>query len=123
MAGYERQIAMAKRLIAKKGQLVTWSKNVTVQDTTKPWKTTAGVPVTFAVSMVFLTPKGSLNELVHLLAGSSVSQGAPNALMAAVPFTPEIGDSVLTSLDTFVIKAFDIVAPNGDPILYKLKFA
>lgn len=43
--------------------------------------------------------------------------------MGAVEFTPAINDVVLRGSETLRIKSIDIVAPNGDPILYKLEFA
>lgn len=124
MSVFDRQIATAKRLIQKNGKVCTWTKyNNTVADSSKPWKTAAGASSTFQVPIVFLIPKRARNELFHLMEGTSVPDGAPYALMAAVPFVPEINDSISTGTDNFVIKAIDIVGPNGDPILYRMKYA
>jgi hypothetical protein len=124
MGVYDRQIAQAKRMIKAKGKRVTWTKHDATQDVNKPWKTTsAGTPTTYPVYVVFTSPGAFLQALVHMVAGTSVPTGAPDAIMAAVPFTPEENDSISSDGEIFVIKDFNIVAPNGEPILYKLVFA
>lgn len=127
MGRYDRAIASAKRLIKKNGQLVNWIKHdVVVGDPTKPWAVSAADPLTppAPVYIVFLTPKGKLsNELFHLMQGTSVPQGAPTGLMASVAFTPAIDDKVDRDGKILRVKAMDIVAPSGVPILYKLEFA
>lgn len=126
MSIYDRQIAQAKRLIAKKGQLVTWvPQDVTIPDNTKPWKTApVGSPPTFPVSMVFLSSgKTVIEAQSHLFTGTSVPDGAPKALMGVVPFTPKINDTVLRGSETLTVKSIDTLAPNGDPILYTIYFS
>jgi len=127
MGVYDRQIASAKRVIKKKGQLCTWIKRDVVTSVTQPWKTTPAVDTvpTFPVSIVFLAPKQKLShELFHLMSGTDIPEGGPYGLMAAVSFTPEINDSVLSGTETLVVKSLDIVAPNRvEPILYKVQFA
>lgn len=124
---YVRQIASAQRIIKKKGLLVTWNKHVVVTDSTKPWKTTPGVPQIYT-AYIFLKSHsgGGLTALFHLMTGTEVPMGAPDAIMGAVPFTPELTDQVIAVIagvtKTFVVKAIDIVMPDGNPILYKLQF-
>lgn len=124
MAIYDRQIVRAQAQIKRKGVAAIWTqRNVTV-NSQEPWKSSVAVdPPTFNVFIVLLTPKGIANALAHLMKGTSVPMGAPDALMGAVPFTPAINDTVTVGLLSYVIKDFDIVAPNGRPILYKLEFA
>jgi hypothetical protein len=122
MGQYDRQIVNTLRLIAKKGVIVTWTKRASSSaDPTMAWKTSISVPLTYQVSMVFVSPKGTLADMVALLKGTTVPVGAINALMASVPFTPAIDDSIVTVGRTFIVKSIDIVQPNLVPILYKLK--
>lgn len=142
MGVYDRQIATALRLIKAKGQLVTWQKHNAQQGSSQPWKTSKppvgygvggygaggfgvgdGSPAGYPVSIVFLAPKSGLQALFALMQGTSVPTGAPMGLMGAVTaFTPEITDVVLRGPKSLVIKDFNIVAPNGEIILYKLEF-
>lgn len=125
MGVYDRQIAQAKRMIKAKGKLVTWIKHNAKQDTNKPWKTAidASKPTAYQVYIVLTSPGTFLNALTHMFPGTSVPTGAPDAIMAAVPFTPEENDTIEDGSEIYVIKDFNVVAPNGEPILYKLVFA
>lgn len=124
MGQYDRSIAQATRMIKKYGQLVTWIQQGIQVSPAEPWKDMGIDPETFPVFIVFLTPKGRLsNELFHLMQGTTVPEGAPTGLMAKVPFTPALNDKVLRGTETLNVKSMDIVAPNGEPILYKLEFA
>lgn len=120
MGQYDRFVAMAKRLIAKKGVVITWTKNTAIQNSSQPWKTVAGSAQSYQVPVVY-TSKG--NPLTFLLAGTNVAIGAPDAIMAQVPFTPEIDDTITDGPDVYVIKSIDIVQPGDVVILYKLTFA
>lgn len=132
MGVYDLQIKQAQRVIKAKGQLVTWvPQDVSVPDVTKPWKTAQDVAidgddVTYQVSIVFI-PIGSgispMQALSHLLHGTSVADGAPTGLMGAVPFSPRLNDTVLRGTETLTVKSIDVLAPNGDPILYTIEFA
>lgn len=125
MGEYDSQIAIALKLIKKKGQLVTWVKQNVSRDGTKPWKTTeVGGGATFPVSIVFIASGSAPQDaFVHLIKGTSVPTGAPKGLMGAVPFVPEINDHILRGSDKFNVESIEIVQPNGDPILYKIQFA
>ncbi len=127
MAVYARQIAQAKRMIKAKGELCTWKKHHAVStNPQQPWKTVKADPIPdpLFASIVFTNPGAKLDALFHLINGTSIPQGAPSGIMAQVPFTPEINDSVVRSSgEELVIKSFNIVAPNGEVILYKLSFA
>jgi hypothetical protein len=122
---YTREIALALKLIKKKGQLVVWVKQNELVNNSQPWKTTdPGNPTTYPVVMVFLTPGGKIgNSEIRLNPGTAVPEGGPKALMGQVPFTPAMNDKVLRGSEWLVIKDVDIVAPNGEVILYKLLFA
>lgn len=133
---YERQVATAKRLIKKyaNNQLSTWRKsNASPPDSTQPWKTakTSPTPTDYKVYIVFVSPGNKLAALFHLVAGTSIPFGGPSGLMAqavdaisGTSFEPDINDTVIDpSGESFVIKDFNIVKPDGvTAILYKLDF-
>jgi hypothetical protein len=122
---YAAQIARTQRAIAKKGLIVTWVKHSVTTDSNHPWKTSTGTPLTYQVSIVLTLPRGLANQIAMLLKGTEVPAGMASALMGAVPFTPEVADSLIVVMagiqQTYVIKAIDIVRPDGTPILYKLQ--
>lgn len=121
---YDSFVALALKLIKKDGQAVTWYKNNEVANGTQPWKTTAGSDVAYPVTMVFLTPGGKIgNSEIRLDPGTSVPEGAPRALMGQVPFTPQMNDRVKRGSEWLMIKDVDIVAPNGEIVLYKIRYA
>lgn len=121
---YARQIASTLKKIKAKGQAVTWVKNNAVTNNSQPWKTTnPGNPPSFPVNIAFFPPGGVLSEsMQHLDKGTSVDQGGPRGIMGAVPFTPALNDKVLRGTEWLQVKDIDTVAPNGEVILYKLRF-
>jgi hypothetical protein len=104
-------------------------QDVTVPNASEPWHTAAVAnPPSFPVTIVFL-PEGSSagSALEHLMKGTSVVEGAPQGLMGAVTgFTPSVDDTVVRVLQsgnvTLIVKAIDILAPDGYPILYTITF-
>ena len=124
MGVFDDEIAQAKEMIQENGQLCDWYKSgVTVPaPTTQPWITTdvPPNPASYKVYIVFVSAK---LPAIALLKGTSVPEGEEAGLMAQViGFTPEISDKVVRGSKTYVIKDFDVVAPNGEIILYKLEF-
>src|SRR5690242_5372622 len=102
MGVYDRQIAQALRIIRAKGQIVTWNPSGITLDSTQPWKATEVAATSKQVSIVFVTPGGSLAALFRLITGTDVPTGAPAGLMGAVNFTPAINDSVARGSDNLV---------------------
>lgn len=130
MAGYERQIATAKRLIAKRGQAVSWL--VRPEGTTDPaevagaskWRPKATGPVAapHPVIIAFFPVARTKYESLRGM-GIELTTGAQLGYMAAVPFEPSQKDSVLRNGKTLPVEHIEIIAPNGDPILYEIVFA
>lgn len=130
MAGYERQIATAQRLIAKRGQAVFW--NVRDEGTTDPnvtegasaWrpKPVDGVsPDPVEVRIAFFPITKDQYESLRAR-GIELSVGSVMGYMGAVSFTPAQKDSVTRDGKTLEVEYFDVLAPNGDVILYELYF-
>lgn len=124
MGEYDRQIATAKRLIKKKGQGVTWRsiENGAPPDASKPWKTSTSTNLDNLVDIVFLPVSRENKRFIQALGGTEVSTGFLLGYMAAVDFEPSIKDVVIRNGEQLEVLNIDIVAPNGDPILYILEF-
>jgi len=125
MGQFDRQIATARRLIAKNGELCSWrslSAGVVV-DPLIPWQKSNGVDVGTDVRIVYL-PRSRVNTaFLQALGKTSVSVGMEYGLMAAVSFTPKREDYVIrASGDKYKINAIDRLAPNGQIILYTIDF-
>lgn len=124
MGVYDRQIKQAQRLM-KKGQSVLWEKHTVATDVAQPWKAHAGATApTFPVRIVFLPPLKRSEFDTHLMEGSTVPEGRPRGLMGAVTgFVPAIDDTIIRGSERYTIACMDILAPNGEVILYKINFS
>lgn len=124
MGVYDRQIATAKRLIAKFGQSVTWRvvADGTVSDADRPWLETPATPTDYTVAIAFLPLERQFQELLRYIKGAEVATGSIYGLMGAVTFTPSLRDVVLRSAKEYRIRSIDELAPNGEPILYTVEF-
>lgn len=134
MAGYERQIASAKRIIAKRGQSVSWlvraegtTDDAVVAGATK-WrpKNVPGVdPVSHPVIIAFLPLEEKQREALRGR-GIADTSGMVQGFMAQTSFSPNQKDAVLRDGQTLPIESIDIIAPNGtaitDAILYTVIF-
>lgn len=125
MGIYDADIKGAQQQIKQAGQLVTWDKDVTgTPDPSKPWNTKKASDNQYSVYIVFLSPRSNgLLNVFQLLKGTDVTIGGFRGLMGAVSFTPEITDKVIRDGQVLSIDSIDIVAPNGQPILYKINFS
>jgi hypothetical protein len=130
MGTYDRQIAGAKKTIAKKGQVVTW--RIRAQGTTDAgqvagatkWRPKAVPPATpddRPVSMVFFPVGKEKSESLRAM-GVEVVTGMQMALMGAVDFEPSQKDAVIRAGVLMPIEHIETLAPNGDPIVYEIVF-
>lgn len=124
MAVFQRQIDTAKRLIVKNGQTVVWRSlsDGSPGDAAKPWKPGAGTFVDYNVSIVFLPENRVGYEWLTRLAGTEIAEGSGYGLMYAVPFAPDLKDIVLKAGAPLRLTSIDPLAPNGEVILYTLRF-
>ncbi len=124
MGVYDTQIATAKRLIAAKGQLVTWRQlPTTLPDSDKPWQPSADMPNDFDAKIVFITMNRMGRELLRFLSGTEVTTGTVRGLMAASSFEPSTKDVIFRDNKTLRIISIDPLCPNGETILYTIEFA
>lgn len=124
MARFDRQIELAKRLILKNGQAVTWRQ---VQDgvapADRPNEPAVAAPVNYpGISIVFLPNNRVNQQLLRALGATEVPTGNVYGLMGEVSFTPSIKDVVIRDGAEYRIKAIDTLSPNGQKILYTIDF-
>lgn len=124
MGEYDRAIATAQRLIAKKGMTVTWEQqeNGEAPDPSKPWRPAEAEPVEHEVSIVFLPYNRENQQFLSMMTGTEIPQGAEYGLMGAVDFTPNLNDTVVRNGVRLGIEKIDLLAPAGDPVLYTIGF-
>jgi len=124
MGEYDRAIAMAARMIAQKGQSVTWKQPGIVGGT--PAKPVSTAPALHTVNMLFLPNKrDGLASFLTLLSDTEIPMGGMRALMPAVSFTPALVDTVLRGEEELTLDAkngIELLGPNGQTILYFLRF-
>lgn len=110
MAEYDNAIALAKRLIAKKGDVCQWRKR--------------GGAGPYQVSICFVS-QGNIVDLIasSLGADSSQNRGSFDALMPTVEFKPEQGDMVIRSDGTqLIVGNMNEFKPGAQSIMFFIKF-
>lgn len=131
MGVYDRQIATARRLILRYGQPCLWRVPGQPVGGTAAAPGPVGDPVDFAVPIVFLSNKSreSLAGLLAMITDTEVPTSGMGGLMPAVPFQPRLTHVVFKGPDETAPRlhlmdknGIDLVAPNGEPILYFLRF-
>lgn len=120
MSTYSALIATAQRLIANKGQVVTWRKISSVpSDPAKPWLGDSPSNQDFLVSIVFFTTNNkTLNNNDTLEFVKSSLKG----FMGQVEFAPSLKDIIIRNGKELSISSIDIISPNGEKILYDITF-
>ncbi len=135
MADYSTFIALADRLIGKRGGAATWKKHVTdaVADPATPWLPgTAPPPVTYQCTILLLPMNYTmLQSTLSLLAslgyerGTNVPTGTEQALLSgSAPFTPELADTCLFA-DGRELKVLNVdrLAPDAtSTVLWTIQF-
>lgn len=126
MARFDRAIATAGRLIAKNGQDVIWRSVVdgAPTDDSKPWKPAEAADADTNAVICFLpTDKQSQQLFTYLRGTDDVSIGLVLGLMKGnVDFVPSQKDVVIRDGETLRIKSIDLLAPNGQKVLYTMEF-
>jgi hypothetical protein len=124
MGQFDRQIALAQRLIKKYGEPCLWEPTgtPTTADPTKPWISADAAPVTpTPVSILF--KRDNQDVFARLTAGSNIESGGQKAIMAANSIVPSMTDSVVRSDGTkLALQSIDKLAPNGQVIVWFLVF-
>jgi len=124
MGEYDRQIALAVRMIAQKGQLVQWKKPGAATGTLA--NPISGTPEFIDTRILFLPNKrDGLASFLSVIQDTEVPTGGIKGLMATVPFEPLLVDTVIRGTEELVLdgkNGIEALAPNGEIILYFLRF-
>lgn len=120
MAGYDNAVALAKRLIEKKGRTVTLRQGISPAptDPDAPWRVGAPVEITKRVKAVFL--HYSQKEVD----GSRVRATDEKVLVAAGSlgsFVPAVGTAILDGARTLRVESVEVVRPGDDAVVYELQ--
>lgn len=119
MGKFDRQIATAKRLIQKNGQLVQWKRTVKDVSITNPWEQVETEPVLNDVYICFLP---SIDPWIKYIKGSDVTTGTLYGIMGQTSFDLSAADVVIIDGEELRIKKIDKLSPNGQIILYTIEF-
>ncbi len=124
MARFDRQIATAKRLIAKNGELAKWRviNDPAPTDPNKPWEPGAATPDDKDVTICFLPIDRQTMEAFNFIKGTEVPKGSVMGLMGQVNFEPNLKDVVIRDGKELRIASLDVLSPNGQKILYTVVF-
>lgn len=123
MARFDRQIAMALRLIKKNGQLVTWRQlRDSIPDPEKPWETSPQTPIDHSAYIAFFTIDKDQREFIRYLTGTEAKIGDVLGYMGQVNFNPDSKDVVIRDGVEYRINNVDLLSPNGQKILYTVEF-
>lgn len=126
MGTYDRQIALAVRMISEKGAACVWLKPGAYSGL--PEKPGPAAPDIQTSCRVLLLPnkRDGLAGFFSMFTNTEVPTGGMRGLMANVPFTPELTDHLqipsgeILGLDDK--NGIDALAPDGGPvILYYLR--
>lgn len=119
MAEYDSAIAMALRLITKKGQTATLRNFTAVApaDANKPWKPGVSTPVNQTPKMVFLDYEQKFID------GAVIKMGDQRVFIPASGLTaaPTVEGLILRGSEVWKIKAVKPLNPAGDPIMYEVQ--
>jgi hypothetical protein len=124
MGVFDEEIQLALDLIEENGQFVVWRKltNGVDPDPEKPWEPGQATYVDNNVSIVFLPVDREGQESLHYMQNTEIATASLLGLMASVPFEPAEKDIVLRDSKELVIMSIDELSPNGQKILYELRF-
>ena len=119
MGKFDRQIATAKRLIQKNGQLVQWKQTEKDVSATNPWEQVETEAVLNDVYICFLP---STDPWIRYIKGTDVVSGGLYGLIGQVSFDISASDVVIRDSEELRIKSIDRLSPNGQNILYTIEF-
>lgn len=119
MAEYTSLIAMAQRLIKKKGQSVTWRQieNGHPGDPNKPWKVGSETFTDYTVDVAFLPPDRENKYFTEYMEGMTSKTGQTLAYMGQVSFTPKAKDVIIRNGIEYPVETIDPIEPNDEGVI------
>jgi hypothetical protein len=122
MGQFDAQIALAQQAIKDNGQAVIWRQLNRTADVGEPWKVASG-NVDYSPFICFFPVNKQTRETLHYIAGSNeLKDGSVIGLMGAVNFVPSLADVVIRDGKQLNIASIEVLAPNGQAILYTIEF-
>jgi hypothetical protein len=125
MGVFDDDIATAKELIAEFGQTCYWQKPAPATGGVPGYPGVGTLPDPIECKMVFFSPKdldrGVLSWRELMQASEVPTNGEIGLLAGGISFEPEVADTIRRSGATgrqWAIHKIDLLAPNGDPVLY-----
>lgn len=124
MGVYDRQIASAKRMIAKYGETVSWKVKVeSDQPSDTPWHSNPPTEIEHSPKIAFFPNTGSFAKAMQMMTGKEYSVGNVLGYMPAVDFKPDMtGEVIRKDGRKLEIKSIDEICPNGEVVLYTIEF-
>lgn len=119
---FDRQISTALRLIKKNGQKVVWRKIEDVKNTDKPWLPSDAIVTNYDVDICFLPVGREGMDTMVFFQNTEVEIGSVKGLMGDVDFEPSLKDVVIRGEEELRILSIDLLSPNGQEVLYKIRF-
>lgn len=122
MGEYDSSVALAKRLIKKKGQPVTLKTfaNTPPADPDPPWKSGDNVPTLQTVNAVFLDYEQKYIDGEFIRSGDQ-RVFAPSTDTAEVPISPTLNGLILRGSQIWKIVGIKPLNPNGQSILFEIQ--
>lgn len=124
MGVYDRQVALAERLIREKGKVVQIVRQTTVTDPTKPWESGIPTEVLDDAHGVFLNFNQKDLETMSKMSGASEIQASDRKVLlaaAALSGAPTINDKLREVDGDWSIEWVQVLSPNGENILYTMR--
>ena len=124
MGVYDSDIATAQELLKEFGRQCYWLKPPAMVELVPGYPTEGATPDPIPVTMAFFAPKDldrGVSQFLDMMPRTEVPDGAQIGLLAGgLTFEPENTDKIALTLGGTVlsIERIDLLAPNGDPVLY-----
>lgn len=120
MGVYDRQAAMALRLISEKGQVITFRSMTGAKDDT-PWQGDTLTYTDYSVSMAFIPVDRVDRDTMVYREYTDIPIGFVMAYMPRVPFTPKLKDVVIREGVQLSVSRVTVYKPNEEIIAYVLE--
>lgn len=125
MGVYNEDIQDAKELIEEFGQICYWQKPAPVTGGTPGYPIIGVKPTPIKCNIAFFAPRDlgrGTEEFIQAIIGTEVPAGTEIGLMAGgLSFIPKDTDTIHRGAvdgPVVTIEKIDLLAPNGDPILW-----
>ena len=120
MGVYDRQTAMALRLIKLKGQTITF-RSLNATEGGKPWNGDEPVATDYPIDMAFIPVDRVDRDTQVYREYTDIPIGFVIGYMGSVPFVPKLKDVVLRDGKQLSVSRITVYKPNTEVIAYVLE--